>query len=127
MTANSAAVVRTQAELDEALAANTGLIEIRSPAGVWLTVMATGSSTVTATDSSTVRAYGSSTVTASPCVAVHLHSGLATIDGGVVIDVTTVSQLHCREMVRPPRCRSHRRDRHRIQGRQRPVDHSARC
>ena len=123
MTANSAAVVRIQAELDEALAANTGLIEIRSPAGVWLTVMATGSSTVTATDSSTVtaygsstvtaygsstvrayssstvtatdsstvRAYGSSTVTASPCVAVHLHSGLATIDGGVVIDVTTVN------------------------------------
>ena len=55
------------------------------------TVRAYGSSTVTATGSSTVRAYGSSTVTASPCVAVHLHSGLATIDGGVVIDVTTVN------------------------------------
>ena len=171
MSTNSTAVVRTQAELDKALAANTGLIEIRSPAGVWLTVMATGSSTVmatdsstvtatdsstvmaygystvmatdsstvmaygystvraygsstvTATDSSTVRAYGSSTVMAygsstvraygsstvmatdsstvmaygsstvraSSCVAVHLHSGLATIDGGVVIDVTTVN------------------------------------
>ena len=163
MGPNSTAVVRTQAELDEALAANTGLIGIRSPAGVWLTVMATdsstvraygsstvraygsstvmaygsstvmaygsstvraygsstvmaygsstvrayGSSTVMATDSSTVMAYGSSTVTAidsstvtaydsstvraSPCVAVHLHSGLATIDGGVVIDVTTVN------------------------------------
>ena len=179
MSTNSTTVVRTQAELDKALAANTGLIEIRSPAGVWLTVMATGSSTVmatdsstvmaagsstvvaygsstvvaygystvraygsstvtatdsstvraygsstvtatgsstvraygsstvTATDSSTVRAYGSSTVTAtdsstvmaagsstvraSSCVAVHLHSGLATIDGGVVIDVTTVN------------------------------------
>ena len=171
MSTNSTAVVRTQAELDKALAANTGLIEIRSPAGVWLTVMATGSSTVMATDSSTVtatdsstvmaygystvmatdsstvmaygystvraygsstvtatdsstvraygsstvmaagsstvRAYGSSTVTAtdsstvmaagsstvraSSCVAVHLHSGLATIDGGVVIDVTTVN------------------------------------
>ena len=107
MTANSTAVVRTQAELDKALAANTELIEIRSPAGVWLevracgsstvrahgssTVTATGSSTVTAYSSSTVRACDSSTVTASPCVAVHLHSGLATIDGGVVIDVTTVN------------------------------------
>ena len=179
MSTNSTAVVRTQAELDEALAANAVTVEIRSPAGIWLSVMATGSSTVTAYgsstvrayysstvmaagsstvmaygsstvmatgsstvmatgsstvratdsstvmaydsstvmaygfstvtatgsstvratdsstvrayDSSTVRAYYSSTVTASPCVAVHLHSGLATIDGGVVIDVTTVN------------------------------------
>ena len=91
MSTNSTTVVRTQSELDKALAANTRLIEIRSPAGVWLEVTATGSSTVTAYDSSTVTATGSSTVTASPCVAVHLHSGLATIDGGVVIDVTTVN------------------------------------
>ena len=63
------------------------------------TVTAMTPSTVRATDSSTVMAYdsldrhgpSSSTVTASPCVAVHLHSGLAAIDGGVVIDVTTVN------------------------------------
>ena len=115
MSTNSTTVVRTQAELDEALAANAVTVEIRSLAGIWLTVRATGSSTVRAYDSSTVRATGSSTVratdsstvmaydsstvtatgsstvTASPCVAVHLHSGLATIDGGVVIDVTTVN------------------------------------
>ena len=64
MSTNSTTVVRTQAELDKALAANTRLIEIRSPAGVWLEVTATGSSTVTAYDSSTVTATGSSTVTA---------------------------------------------------------------
>ena len=64
MTANSTAVVRTQAELDKALAANTELIEIRSPAGVWLKVTAHDSSTVAAYDSSTVKAYDSSTVMA---------------------------------------------------------------
>ena len=91
MSTNSTTVVRTQAELDEALAANAVTVEIRSPAGVWLEVRATGSSTVRAYDSSTVRAYDSSTVTATPCVAVHLHSALVTINGGVVIDVTTIN------------------------------------
>jgi hypothetical protein len=57
-------VVKTQAELDKALADKVDWIEIRSAAGVWLEVTAYGSSTVTAYDSSTVRAYGSSTVTA---------------------------------------------------------------
>ena len=50
MTANSTAVVRTQAELDEALAANAVTVEIRSPAGIRLTVRATGSSTVRANE-----------------------------------------------------------------------------
>jgi hypothetical protein len=64
------------------------------------TVTACGSSTVTACDSSTVRAYGSSTVTAcdsstvtaSSHTAVHLHSGRAHIEGGVLIDHTAIDQ-----------------------------------
>jgi len=56
------------------------------------TVTACGSSTVTACDSSTVRAYGSSTVRASSHTAVHLHSGRACIEGGVLIDHTAVDQ-----------------------------------
>ena len=54
------------------------------------TVTARGSSTVTAYDSSTVHARGSSTVHAGSHAAVHLHSGLATIRGGVLIDHTAV-------------------------------------
>jgi hypothetical protein len=65
-------IVRTQTELDQAVADKVEFIGIRSEAGVWLTVTACdsstvrayGSSTVTACDSSTVTAYGSSTVTA---------------------------------------------------------------
>ena len=34
MSTNSTTVVRTQAELDEALAANAVTVEIRSPAGI---------------------------------------------------------------------------------------------
>jgi hypothetical protein len=56
--------VRTQAELDKAIADKVDWIDIRSPAGVWLVVVKNGSSTVTAYGSSTVTAYGSSTVTA---------------------------------------------------------------
>jgi hypothetical protein len=64
--------VRTQAALNKAIADKVDWIDIRSPAGVWLevvnsdssTVRAYGSSTVRAYDSSTVTAYGSSTVTA---------------------------------------------------------------
>jgi len=52
------------------------------------TVRAYGSSTVRAYDSSTVTAYDSSTVRARSRVAVHLHSGRATIAGGVLIDHT---------------------------------------
>jgi hypothetical protein len=56
--------VRTQAELDKAIADKVDWIEIRSPAGVWLEVVKNDSSTVRAYDSSTVTAYGSSTVRA---------------------------------------------------------------
>ena len=52
------------------------------------TVTAYSSSTVTACDSSTVTACDSSTVTAKSRVAVHLHTGCATVAGGVVIDHT---------------------------------------
>ncbi|MEU4590076.1 DUF7666 domain-containing protein [Micromonospora aurantiaca (nom. illeg.)] len=60
------------------------------------TVEASGSATVRAYDSATVQAYGTtsvhahhySTVTAGSHTAVHLHSGQATVTGGVLIDVT---------------------------------------
>ena len=71
-------IVRTQQELDAALAAGEGWIEIRSEAGVWLTVAATGSATVTAYGSATVRAYGSATVTATDSATVRA-SGSATV------------------------------------------------
>ena len=105
-------IVRTQAELDAAIEAGAEDIIIDSPAGVWIdvcdsstvhawgsstvhawdssTVHARGSSTVTAWDSSTVHARDSSTVTAGSHTAVHLHSGRATIRGGVLIDHTAV-------------------------------------
>ena len=54
------------------------------------TVRASGSATVRASGSATVRASGSATVEASKWVAVHLHSALATVDGGVVIDVSAL-------------------------------------
>jgi hypothetical protein len=57
------------------------------------TVTACDSSTVTACDSSTVTAYDSSTVTAGSHTAVHLHSGYARIEGGVIIDHTAVNEL----------------------------------
>ena len=54
------------------------------------TVRAYGSATVRAYDSATVRAYGSATVRAGSHVAVHLHSGRATIQGGILIDHTAI-------------------------------------
>ena len=98
--------VTTQEELDKAVADGIDWIDIRSKRGVWIEVRAYGSSTVRACGSSTVTAYGSSTVTAFDSstvtafdsstvtafgsgVAVHLHSGAAKVDGGVVIDHTT--------------------------------------
>ena len=61
------------------------------------TVQAYGSSTVRAYDSSTVQAYGSSTVTAGPFVAVRLFSANATINGGVIIDVTTIDDSDAKQ------------------------------
>ena len=105
--------VKTQAELDQALADGADGIVIDSPAGVWIylsgsatvrasgsatvraydsaTVSAYDSATVSAYDSATVSAYGSATVSATQYVAVHLHSKRVTLDGdGVVIDVTDI-------------------------------------
>jgi hypothetical protein len=76
--------VRTQAELDRAVADRIERIEIRSDSGVWIDVTSSGSSTV--------RAYDSSTVTAGSRTAVHLHSGEARIEGGVLIDHTTIDE-----------------------------------
>jgi hypothetical protein len=56
------------------------------------TVTAYDSSTVRACDSSTVTAYGSSTVTAGSHTAVHLHSGRAHVEGGVLIDHTAIDE-----------------------------------
>ena len=63
-------VVKTQVELDAALAAGKADIIIDSPRGVWLTVSgsatveASGSATVRASDSATVEAWDSATVRA---------------------------------------------------------------
>jgi hypothetical protein len=51
-------------------------------------VEARGSSSVVAWGSSSVEAWGSSRVEAAKYVAVHLHSGKATVEGGVLIDIT---------------------------------------
>ena len=63
------------------------------------TVLAYESSTVLAYGSSTVRAYESSTVTAGSLVAVHLFSANATINGGVIIDVTTIDDSDAKQWV----------------------------
>ena len=54
------------------------------------TVRAYDAATVEAYGAATVRAYDAATVTAGACVAVHLFSAKATINGGVIIDVTTI-------------------------------------
>ena len=97
-------IVKTQAELDAALAhddidydTHKIIIDAATP-GVWITigddhgqdVRALGSATVVAYDSATVRALGSATVQAAPYVAVHLFSADATVSGGVVIDIAAV-------------------------------------
>jgi hypothetical protein len=117
----STRIVRTQEELDRAIADKIDWIEIRSERGVWIevtacdssTVTAYGSSTVTACDSSTVRAYdsstvracdsstvrayGSSTVRACDSVAVHLHSATVSLTGGVVLDHTKIADFSPKE------------------------------
>ena len=83
------ATVRTQADLDAAIAAGEPTIYIESDAGVWLTVTTTGSSHVVARGSSHVEAWGSSHVEAGKYVAVHLHSQRVDLDAtGTVIDMT---------------------------------------
>ena len=108
----SVRTVATQSEFDQAVRDGVDRININSTNGVWIevsacnlstirafgsfevsacnlsTVIACGSSTVIAYGSSTIRAWDSSTVIATSRVAVHLHSGLAHVAGGVLIDHT---------------------------------------
>jgi len=73
-------VVTTQAELDVALAGATfPCIHIKSEAGVWLNLSASGSATVRAYGSATVRAYGSATVRAYGSATVEAY-GSATVE-----------------------------------------------
>ena len=91
-------IVKTQQELDAALADGKADIIIDSPRGVWLTVSgsatvrAWGSATVEAWGSATVEAWGSATVRAGRYVAVHLHSQSVMLSGGVVIDMTALDR-----------------------------------
>ena len=102
--------VKTQKELDAAVAAGEPWIEIRSKAGVWLevhtpssstvtaygssAVRASGSSTVRASGSSTVRAYGSSTVTASGSSAVTAYdSSTVTASGSSTVTASGSSTV----------------------------------
>ncbi|MGN6245155.1 MAG: DUF7666 domain-containing protein [Motilibacteraceae bacterium] len=81
--------VTTQAELDAALvkADEFDEIVIVSESGVWLEV----GGFARASGSATVSASGSATVHAGSHTAVHLRSARATIDGGVLIDHTTLN------------------------------------
>ena len=75
--------VTTQAELDQAIADGVEVVYVNSPAGVWLSVTASGSSRVVARDSSRVEA--------GRYVAVHLWSQRVTLNAkGAVIDMTTL-------------------------------------
>ena len=83
-------IVKTQSELDSALAAGAeGIIIIASPAGVWLNVH--DSAVVRASGSAVVTAYDSAAVTASAHVAVRLQSPHAIASGGVIIDMSTIN------------------------------------
>lgn len=62
-------------------------------------VYAFGSASVHASDAASVRAFDSASVKASPCVAVHLHSARATVDGGVLIDVTGIDQTDTQQWI----------------------------
>ena len=87
-------IVKTQAELDAALARDisydTHKIIIDSPAGIWITIGDDHGQDVRACGSATVEALGSATVWAAPYVAVHLCSADATVSGGVVIDIAAL-------------------------------------
>lgn len=93
-------VVKTQAELDAALAdPDATTIDIRSDRGVWLMLRDSRSKTVEASGSATVEASDSATVRAGSHTAVHLHSGGATVRGGVLIDHTAVDLTAARAWV----------------------------
>ena len=112
----STVTVKTQVELDSALAAAGPFTEIviDSPRGLWLELSSSGSASVrafgsasvrasgsasvsafdsasvSAFDSASVRAFDSASVSASKFVAVHLFSGRVTLEGGVLIDLTAL-------------------------------------
>jgi len=73
----STKIVKTQAELNQAIADKVDWIEIRSAAGVWLEV----------------RACDSSTVRASSLVAIHLHNSAVHVSGGVILDHTKAEEM----------------------------------
>lgn len=100
--------VETQAELDQALADKAELIEIHSPADVWMVLMGNpssrvvlqgsssavlwGSSSAVASEAATISAFSGS-VRAASLVAVHLHSTTVDVKGGVIIDHTNVNNM----------------------------------
>jgi hypothetical protein len=100
--------VRTQAEMDRALAkakrgdlivcVGDGYFQVSSgSATVYAsdsaTVYASGSATVYAYGSATVYASGSATVYASNYVAVHKHHPTVTVSGGVIIEPPTITTI----------------------------------
>lgn len=94
-------IVKTQAELDQAIADKIDLIEIHSPQGVWLTIKDLGSSRAELwgssraelRGSSSAHAYAKSKVKASPLCAVFLHESTVDISGGVVIDHSSIGDM----------------------------------
>ncbi|MFT4081150.1 MAG: hypothetical protein QM638_01060 [Nocardioides sp.] len=91
-------IVTTQAEYDAALAALDGawgIIEVRSPAGVWISIKSTDSATVEAWGSATVRASGSATVEAWSSATVEA-SDSANVDawGSATVDAWGSANVH---------------------------------
>jgi len=88
----TAVTVRTQAELDKAIADKAATIYIESPDGVWLRLVDSGSAHVVAWGSAHVEAWDSAHVeAATKYVGVHLHSQLVQLDGnGTIIDCTDI-------------------------------------
>ena len=98
--------VRSQEDLKAAIADGVATIHVDSPPDVWLmiadqllsNIIVIGSSRVVARDSvrvvawgsARVVAWGSARVVASAHVAIHRHSPLVTVCGGVVIDIAAL-------------------------------------
>ena len=99
-------IVKTQKQLDKALAGDEFDIFIDSPKGVWLelakteghyvelrgsaSVRAFDSASVSASGSASVSAFDSASVSAGKYVAVHLHSARVKVQGGVLIDLAAL-------------------------------------
>lgn len=92
-----ATIVRSQQELDRALADGVEDVVINSPSGVVLRVGGEScvrvgdSATIQRVgDSATIHAYGGTVIDASRYVAIHLHSARANVSGGTIIDLTSL-------------------------------------